>query len=529
MAHSALQTGTVVKAIGLLAAPRRLTATSLEPGPSSLDLNTIELSGAVSSSEISIDDTIRMAILGVAVIVPQPTAHQSRAISRRLDDKRPEDQKTVNLFGRPLTIGGEVEVVLRSKKDFELDPSEKDDVARLDFETELELFYQLSDKNAAFFETKASAEKEVHREDDRDLRSDEELERGEMWLYLGKLFDSDFSLQLGRQDFEEFREWWWDEDLDAIRLYYDGGPWQWELGIAEELTRVSTDEDRLDPEQEDVRRLLGRATWRFAEKHRLEFFLLDQRDLSFTHQEGQVIDRRDEDESDADLTWFGARAIGRWNVHRAGNVYYWLDTAVVRGDEILIDFDDAGSGLRIADETEKHDVRGWGLDLGVTWQTRLSWRPSFSLGYAIGSGDSNPDDDTDRNFRQTGLQDNNGRFRGVNRFRYYGELLRPELSNLHILTASFGFPIWKDSSVEIAYHRYRQDRAADFLRDGEIDADPLGIDKDIGEELDIVVGLENWKHVELEFVAAVFRAGDAFGSLSGETATNVILKFNYNF
>ena len=108
-------------------------------------------------------------------------------------------------------------------------------------------------------------------------------------------------------------------------------------------------------------------------------------------------------------------------------------------------------------------------------------------------------------------------------------MLRPELSNLHILTASVGFPIWKNSSIEIVYHRYRQDEPATFLRDVRIDADPLGIRKDIGEELDIVIGLEKWKHLELEFVAARFRAGGAFGNLADETATGLSFELTYNF
>lgn len=57
--------------------------------------------------------------------------------------------------------------------------------------------------------------------------------------------------------------------------------------------------------------------------------------------------------------------------------------------------------------------------------------------------------------RQTGLQDNNGEFFGVDCFRYYGELLRPELSKLQITTLALGFRMLTNSSIEFVYHTDR--------------------------------------------------------------------------
>ena len=91
------------------------------------------------------------------------------------------------------------------------------------------------------------------------------------------------------------------------------------------------------------------------------------------------------------------------------------------------------------------------------------------------------------------------------------------------------FRILKESSIEIVYHHYQQLKAADFLRDVDIDSDPTGKDKDIGNELDIVLGIEEWKHWELEFVGATFWAGDAFGLSSGKKSSAFVIKVNYNF
>jgi hypothetical protein len=52
---------------------------------------------------------------------------------------------------------------------------------------------------------------------------------------------------------------------------------------------------------------------------------------------------------------------------------------------------------------------------------------------------------------------------------------------------------------------------------------------DFGQEWDVVIGIEEWEHLELELVGAVFRAGNAYGSRSGEQASALIFKLNYNF
>src|SRR5205823_14938621 len=85
------------------------------------------------------------------------------------------------------------------------------------------------------------------------------------------------------------------------------------------------------------------------------------------------------------------------------------------------------------------DVGGFAVGARTALDSPRRWRPAFTLGDAFGSGDSNARHGEDTAFRQTGLHRNNDRFLGVDRFHYYGELARPELSNLHIVTASVGW------------------------------------------------------------------------------------------
>lgn len=444
-----------------------------------------------------------------------------------IDDKRPDDQLTVELFGRPLTIGGEYEILLEYREDFNLD----DDNERVhDQAFSVEFFYEVSDSISVFIDSTIFYSDDIDVDDGYPNRK-AGLDRDQAWVLFEEVFDSNFDIQVGSQYFSEEREWWWDTTLDGVSVQYWGDLWEAEIGIVEQLAVVSTAEDHIDPEYKDVLKILGRAGREVFDTHFLEFFLVSQNDHSATEELGSIIVENLEDDSDAELLWLGVRSTGFWDLGEIGGLAYWVDTGYVRGKETIISFDDVGddSGFLIAEDMETRKVRGWGLDMGLTLQTNWTLNPRFTLRYAFGSGDPDEDDGTNNAFRQTGLQENNDTFAGVNRFYYYGELLQPELSNLEIWTLSAGIPIIENSSLQVMYHRYEQHRPADFLRDVNIDMDPLGENKNIGEALDIVLGLEEWKHWEIEAVAAFFKAGDAFGESSGGTAAAFVLKVDFNF
>ena len=136
---------------------------------------------------------------------------------------------------------------------------------------------------------------------------------------------------------------------------------------------------------------------------------------------------------------------------------------------------------------------------------------------------------SDTGFRQTGLQDNKDSYRGVVSLRYYGELLDPELSNLHIVTAGLGFRFLSKSSIDLVYHLYRQPHAAPFLRDADVKRDPDGVHKAIGQEWDVIIGIEEWRRFEIKFVGAIFRAGKAFDPEAGKLSYLTSLRLRLNF
>jgi alginate production protein len=279
------------------------------------------------------------------------------------------------------------------------------------------------------------------------------------------------SLQVGRQRFEDEREWVYDEDLDAVRLFQVFGALALDASVSR---RRLVDEDLLNAQRnERIDNYFLGARYAFDDDAEAGAYLLV---------------RDDREARPEDLVHLGVRSFGELG----RRVDYWFEAALARGKR---------RGRRI---------RGHGFDIGGTWQIARQWRPSLTVGYAFGSGDESGSDRVEHDFRQTGLQDNSARFNGVTSFKYYGEVLEPELSNLRITTVGFGIRPSRRSSVDLVYHHYRQDIAEDELRDAAIEAVPDGDDVDIGHGLDLVIGYREIQDLKLELVLGAFFPGRAF-------------------
>jgi len=162
------------------------------------------------------------------------------------------------------------------------------------------------------------------------------------------------------------------------------------------------------------------------------------------------------------------------------------------------------------------EVGGWAIDAGVTYLFPSTGEPRITLGYALGSADHNQDDGIDRSYRQTGLHTNEPGFGGVQRFRGYGRLLDPELSNLGILTVGLGCSLLRSSSLDLVLHDYRLVERAETLRDARLETALTGEHRGVGQSLDLVLAIEEWRRFEFEVSASVFRGGEAFGADKGE-------------
>ena len=486
----------------------------------------VQITGQATSVQELGDGSRELKLLDIPVWMTQPGFNSVESLTRRQGSRRPQAAPTRTLFGKPLAISSELDLDVRDRKNLDLGGGESTTDSTTEYQ--LEFIYQPASNVYAYLGAKAVYEADLARTSgERD--SVLALERDQAWVYVERMFGSAFGLQAGRQNFKETREWWWDDDLDAARLYFDHGPFHAEAAVARELAPVSTEDDGIDPAQRDVTRYIGMASWLWAPRQKLDVFLLRANDDSSTPPVGGLIDADREDASDARVTWYGVRATGRRAFSGAGTFEYWLDTGLVTGTDTLVSYADDVSGRSRVTGVRRVDVSGSAFDLGLSWETELPLSPTFTVGYARGSGDATDADGSDHSYRQTGLQGNKWRFAGVNRFLIYGAALRPELSNLSIATLSAGLPLLRNSSLELSYRRYEQVVASDSMREWRIDASPNGLARDIGDGIDLVLGIRESRSIDFALTASAFRAGQAFDAADREVAWLVLAEATVSF
>ena len=305
-----------------------------------------------------------------------------------------------------------------------------------------------------------------------------------------------FEFTVGRRNFEDPRLWLYDAALDGFIVKYKHGG---DLYSEASVTRENLWD--LDTMQNVPRGRIDNYIWyteyRGIEDHRWGGYAIYRFDNSKPSLEGRP-------------WFFGVRAFGR----PSDEFNYWTELGIVRGTDEL-----------------RNKLSGYAFDVGFTYRfPEVALSPNFTLGFAFGSGDGNPADTTNTQFRQTGLQSNEGRFGGVTQFKYYGEALDPELSNLEIFTAGIGFRLLPNAFVDLVYHRYRLNRYAEELRGSPITAlmnqGDTPLSKDVGSEFDVILGFRNLfglRRLGFEVRAGWFFPGSAFLRNDG-TETNPIIR-----
>jgi hypothetical protein len=443
-------------------------------------------------------------------------------LTEREDKRRPERSWTTQLGGRPLVISGELEMVpewIRRRvigPDVDAGPGNWDPVPqrdrlRLETGVEVEAFYSFGPELSLFGQLRLTSDRDLFNEV-ADEVSDLFLEPGEIWLNTQDVANTDLSFEIGRLDFEDGRRWWWDDELEAVRLAWEGEELEASLAFARRLLPERSDRSWIDPEEDRVSRLLGHVAWELADNHALEFFGIHHDDRSSTERVGEIVRDEREDGSDARLRWLGARAMGAFDLRPAAIAGYWIDLAALRGRERSVEYDDAAAPRRSEVLGVSHrGVRGSAFDAGTSLElASLAGAPRIFAGHSRAT----------RDFRQPGIESNEAGFGGVERFRHYGMLLDPDLRDLGVVTLGAGLALLRASSLDLVYHRYRlRSLHARFIPDIELEGELEPGDRELGQEVDLVLALEEWERFEFELGLAAFRAGHAFDRRSrGETS-----------
>lgn len=389
-----------------------------------------------------------------------------------------------DLFGEGLRLSerlrfqGQIEGRSLSESNFDLDDAGAEDRDENRVSARARLLWLPRRDLHAVFELRHEQRWRDDQQDGRTKRSETDI--GEAYVAMQNIGSSGMDLTVGRQDFDDEREWLYDTNLDGIRLI--ARPW----GMRAEVSASRTLSDGT-PRDEDATNFMVYLS-NGDEDLELAAYLI-HRDIDTLVGEKP--------------THLGVRAIGEWSKRGQG----WVDMAMLRGSR-------AG-----------RDLEAWGLDLGTTWTfERL---PIYlTAGLAIGTGGDTASGQ-DRGFRQTGLQDNNAKFGGVTSFRYYGELVDPELANLRIVTLGIGARVAPRTSLDLVYHRYDQETAVNQLVETELGDSPNGLSTQLGWGMDLILGMRRSEFWDIELVGAYFKPGNAFDNRDDAFFAKAQLRFRF--
>ncbi|MFQ5715718.1 MAG: alginate export family protein, partial [Nitrospinales bacterium] len=387
----------------------------------------------------------------------------SRKIKRSKSKKKRKKKRKKNRrafdFGTPpkaknkltptLSYGGRLGLEYQLEQNFDLISSKADDLRITQPSLSLAFSYVPFDILTFFANIQSTGR---IADDDRHRKEDQiQLTFKQVFVSFDTFIEG-LNIKVGRQRIKDDRQWVYDDELNAVRVNYEFSRYGLDVSISQPSRRDLLNNERV---QDAVNfTAFGRAMWHRDHSIAIYTFV-----------------RENEPASKDDPIFFGLQMRGE----PIKDTEYWVDFANVRG---------RNGPLKI---------RGYGFDVGFTSVFDVSLKPSFTFGWAYGSGDNNLSDGNDLNFRQTGLQDNNAAFNGVTRIQYYGEVVDPELSNLSILTGGIGIRPIKEASFDIVYHYYHQNKLSRKIRDFETSEKPNGLSSRLGSEVDFIMGYRNRK------------------------------------
>ena len=304
------------------------------------------------------------------------------------------------------------------------------------------------------------------------------LRADEAYLTFKKLIGP-FDLKVGRQNMADERNWLYDTSLDMVTLSLKG-KFQVDLSAGREIL-LHLDTEREIPDR--INTYLLYTEYRGIEDIRLASY---------------AVVRRDKDRLEGRPRITGIRSTGNPTL----NFKYWVDAAHLGGKD-----------------EDFHPYQAYAFDLGSVYRAEgLLLDPSVILGFAYATGDQNPNDAKNSEFRQTGLQSNDVTFVGTVPIRRYGDALDSQFSNLRVITAGLGLRLGPDIVVNLLYHRYRLNQFAEDVNDAQITAlmnqdEARGKTRDMGSALDIGMGIRGLfgvRKLAMEVRGGLFSPGPGY-------------------
>lgn len=169
------------------------------------------------------------------------------------------------------------------------------------------------------------------------------------------------------------------------------------------------------------------------------------------------------------------------------------------------------------------DLSAFAIDAGTEYSfADVAWMPSIKLAYTYAQGDKDMDDPKDL-------------FVAPYNYTYYGYVYSPYVSNIHILNAKFSVVPVENLTLSVDYYHYAQDaKLATSVGNPDIDnggvsAMTNGLNKTLGNEIDVVASYNYTQDVMTQIYAGWFLPGKAYSSPGDDTAFEIRGEIVVNF
>ena len=308
----------------------------------------------------------------------------------------------------------------------------------------------------------------------------------ELYFQTYKLFENRLNFLLGRKELFDTRSWWIDRPMDTFGIFNLNDLLHYEIYVGGRLNNrtLLSDTTSLTSNLKHTRFLLVHIDYLW---HYLEHIGI------FTLKEKTTIPSMKRN-----LNWIGARAFGDKYINENDKIRYWLDIAHNNG------------------KYNSKNTNGVAYEIGA-----LYIKNSYSFGASYASAN--------KEYYQPIFADNKSKFLQRNiKFRYYGEFLDPELSNISILSL-YGFynPSIKDTYV-IALHNYKQINTSYPLQTTEYVLKTNGKNKNIGNEIDFIYQYLLSLRYNYKLILAYFKGSDAFNKVA-DKKDGIYAKFDFTY
>ena len=318
-------------------------------------------------------------------------------------------------------------------------------------------------------------------------KSSIDLDIKELYLQSYELFDNRVNFLLGRKQLVDARSWWIDKPMDAIGIFNLHDLYRYEIYAGGRLSNSTlfSNDTSLETDLKHTKFIMAHFDDEWYYLNHISFFVLKEKTTLRSNKK--------------DMHWFGMRLFGDRDINEKDKMIYWIDTGINNGKYNYL------------------SKKGFAYDVGILYKKDIKY--SVGLSYATAS----------KEYKQSIFADNKSKFlQNDIKFRYYGEFLNPELTNISILSIYATYKPSIEKTYILSLHNYKQNSFSNVLHTTSYIIPTNNMQKNVGQEVDLLYQYQLSLRYKYKITFSYFKGGSAFNQVA-EKKDGLYAKFNFTY